>query len=115
MPFSDKLRKFLETSVDASREFLEKAANQTQIWGEMGKLKIEILQLRAKAQSLTGKLGAEVYDLLVEKGEPMIGATTPEIEPLLRELRQLDAQIDEKEAQYRAKGGMESDLNNPDQ
>ncbi len=115
MPFSDKLRKFLETSVDASREFLEKAANQTQVWGEMGRLKIEILQLRARAQSLTGKLGAEVYDLLVEKNEPMIGSTTPEIEPLLRELRQLDAQIDEKEAQYRIKGGKESDLNNPNQ
>jgi len=111
MTFSEKLKKFMETSVDASKEFLEKAADQAQVWGEMGKLKIEILQLRSKAQSLTAKLGAEVYNLLVEKNEPMIGASTPEIEPLIKELEQLGSLIDEKEALYRSKGGKDSDLN----
>lgn len=77
MTFSEKLKKFMETSVDASKEFLEKAADQAQVWGEMGKLKIEILQLRSKAQSLTAKLGAEVYNLLVEKNEPMTPRSPP--------------------------------------
>ncbi|MCX7775634.1 MAG: hypothetical protein WHT81_03900 [Rectinemataceae bacterium] len=110
MAFSDKLKKFLETSVDASRDFLEKAADQAQVWGEMGKLKIEIIQLRSKAQNLASKVGMEVYNLLIEKQEPMIGASTPEIEPLLRELKEIDALIDEKEALYKSKGGKESDL-----
>lgn len=111
MNFSEKLKKFMENSVDASKEFLEKAADQAQVWGEMGKLKIEILQLRSKAQSLTTRLGTEVYTLLIEKNEPMIGASSPELEPIIRELEQLDKLIDEKEALYRARGGKESDLN----
>jgi hypothetical protein len=110
MNFSEKLKKFMENSIDASREFLEKTSDQAQIWTEMGKLKIEILQLRAKAQSLTAKLGTEVYTLLVEKDEPMIGASTPEIEPIIKELQELDRAIDEKEALYRLKGGKDKDL-----
>jgi len=41
----------------------------------------------------------------------MIGASTPEIEPLIKELEQLGSLIDEKEALYRSKGGKDSDLN----
>lgn len=111
MTFSEKLKKFMEASVDASKEFLEKAADQAQVWGEMGKLKIEILQLRSKMQTLTTKLGAEVYTLLVEKNEPMIGRSTPEIEPIIKEIEELGRLIDEKEALYRLKGGKDSDLN----
>jgi hypothetical protein len=111
MDFSEKLKEFMENSAEASREFLEKAADQAQVWGEMGRLKIEIIQLRTKAQSLTAKLGTEVYNLLVEKNEPMIGSSTPEIEPIIRELQNLDRLIDEKENLYRSKGGKDSDLN----
>jgi hypothetical protein len=111
MKFSEKLKKFMEDSIDASKEFLEKTSDQAQVWGEMGKLKIEILQLRSKAQALTGKLGTEVYTLLVEKNEPMIGSSTPEIEPIIKELEGLDHLIDEKETLYRSKGGKENDLN----
>jgi len=81
----------------------------------MGKLRFEIIQLKTKAQSLTTKLGTEVYKLLVEKDEPMIGAANPEIEPILMELKKLDQQIDEKEKLYRQKGGKDSDLNTPQQ
>lgn len=111
MDFSGKLKKLMEDSIDASRDFLEKTSDQAQVWTEMGKLKIEILQLRAKAQSLTAKLGMEVYTLLVEKNEPMIGSSSPEIEPIINELKELDRAIDEKEALYKAKGGKENDLN----
>ncbi|HBK59117.1 MAG TPA: hypothetical protein DDZ37_07235 [Spirochaetaceae bacterium] len=110
MNFSEKLKKFMENSIDASKEFLEKTSDQAQTWTEMGKLRIEILQLRSKAQSLTAKLGTEVYSLLVEKDEPTIGPSTPEIEPIIRELKELDRIIDEKEALYRKKGGKDKDL-----
>jgi len=110
MNFSEKLKKFMENSIDASKEFLEKTSDQAQIWTEMGKLKIEILQLRSKAQSLSARLGTEVYTLLVEKNEPMIGSSTPEIQPIIRELQELEHPIDEKAALYRAKGGKDKDL-----
>jgi hypothetical protein len=110
MAFSDNLRKFLEKSVDSSRDFMNKAGAQAQIWGEMGRLKLEILQLRARAQSLTTKLGANVYELLVEKGEPMIGASSEGIEVLLGQLKVIEREIAEKEAAFRLAGGKDADL-----
>lgn len=110
MTFSEKLKGVFEKSVDSSKEFLAKAGTQAQVWGEMGKLKFEILQLRQKAQSLTSRLGAEVYELLVEKGEPMIGSYSEGVAPLLEQLKQIDREITEKEEAFKAGGGKDSDL-----
>lgn len=86
MGFSDKLKDLLEKGVDSSRDFIAKAGSQAQVWSEMGRLKIEILQLRSRAQSLMAKLGAETYRLLAERSEPMIGASSEGIAPLLNQL-----------------------------
>lgn len=110
MSFSDKLKGFMEKSFDASKEFLSKAGAQAQTWGEMGKLKFDIMQLRSKAQSLTSQLGAETYRLLVEKGEPMIGSYTEGIAPILVHLKQIEKEIDEKETAFRNAGGKDADL-----
>lgn len=110
MNFSDKVKDLLEKSIDSSREFINKAGSQAQAWSEMGKIKIEILQLRSRAQSAISKLGAETYSLLVEKGEPMIGTHSEGISSLIEQIKKLEADIDTKEAAYRAAGGKEADL-----
>lgn len=110
MTFSDKLKDLLEKSVDSSRDFLSKAGAQAQVWGEMGKLKVEILQLRSRAQSLMTKLGAETFNLLVEKGEPMIGANSDGLAPLIEQLKKIEKEIDEKESAFRQAGGKDADL-----
>ncbi|MFA5852568.1 MAG: hypothetical protein WC820_07705 [Spirochaetales bacterium] len=111
MAFSDNLKAFFEKSFDSSKEFLNKAGSQAQVWGEMGKLKIEILQLRSKAQSLTSHLGAGVYELLVEKGEPMIGTYSEGIAPIIEQLKTIEREISEKESAFKLAGGKDSDLN----
>jgi predicted secreted protein len=110
MAFSNKMKEFLEKSYDASKDFINKAGNQAQVWSEMGKLKLEILQLRTKAQSLTSRLGAKVYELLVEKNEPMIGTYSEGVAPLIEELKRIDADIAVKEAAFRQAGGVDADL-----
>ncbi|MCE1197215.1 hypothetical protein LWX53_12055 [bacterium] len=110
MAFSDKMKDFFEKSFDSSKDFLNKAGAQAQVWSEMGKLKFEILALRAKGQSLTSKLGAGVYELLVEKGEPMIGTYSQGIAPIIEELKHIDREISEKEAAFRLAGGKDADL-----
>ncbi len=110
MAFSDNLKSFLEKSFDGSKEFLNKAGAQAQTWSEMGRLRIEILRLRQKAQSLTSRLGANVYELLVEKGEPMIGSSSQGIEELLNQLKAIEREISEKESAFRLAGGKDADL-----
>jgi len=110
MNFSDKVKDLLEKSIDSSRDFINKAGTQAQVWSEMGKIKIEILQLRSRAQNTISKLGAEAYSLLVEKGEPMIGVHSEGIAPLIEQLKKIEADIDAKEAAFKAAGGKDADL-----
>ena len=110
MTFSEQLKNLLDKGLDASKDILNKAGSQAQVWGDMGRLRFEILQLRSKARSLTTRLGADVYELLIEKGEPMIGATTDGIAQTLKELQSLEREISEKESAYRLAGGKDSDL-----
>lgn len=110
MAFSDKMKDFFEKSFDTSKDILNKAGAQAQVWGEMGKLRLEILQLRAKAQSLTAKLGAGVYELLVENGEPMIGTYSEGIAPIIQQLKTIEREISEKESAFRLAGGKDADL-----
>lgn len=110
MTFSEQLKNLLDKGLDASKDILSKAGSQAQVWGEMGRLRFEILQLRSKARTLTTRLGAEVYDLLVKQGEPIIGSTTEGISQILKDLQTFDREISEKEGAYRMAGGKDSDL-----
>jgi len=110
MKFSDRMKDLLEKGLDGSKDFLAKAGTQAQIWGEKGKLKFEILQLRSKAQSLTSQLGTQVFELLEEKGEPMIGSQSEGIAPLLQQMKDIEREISEKESAYRMAGGKDGDL-----
>jgi hypothetical protein len=110
MTFSEKMKELIEKSIDSSKDILNKAGAQAQVWGEMGRIKVEILQLRSKAHSLTSRLGAEVYDLLVEKGEPMVGTYSEGIAPLIQNLKDIEREISEKESAYKLAGGKDSDL-----
>lgn len=110
MDFSEKVKSFIEKSIDSSKDFIAKAGSQAQVWSVMGKLKFEIIQLRSQAQNLMTQLGTETYRLLVEKNEPMIGSSTQEISPLLTQLQKIEQEIAEKEGAFRAAGGKDADL-----
>ena len=110
MTFSEHMKQFFEKSLDTSKDLLAKAGNQAQTWGEMGRLKFEILQLRTRGQSLTARLGAEVYELLVDKGEPMIGVYSDGVASLIQQLKTIEKEISEKESAFKLAGGIDSDL-----
>jgi len=112
--FSDKLRQFVDQGIETSRDILSKAGGKAQQWGEMGLLKVEILQLRGEAGKLTTRLGALAYSTLSEKLEPVLSASAPEVRELLDKLAEMEKRIDEREAKYRALGGKDEDLSKPD-
>ncbi len=110
MAFSDKMLDILNKGMAASRDMASKAVSQAQAWGEMGVLKVEILQLRSQAEKLTARLGAEVYAALAEKGQASVSADSPSIRDLLGRIADLGRLVDEKEAAYRRLGGKDADL-----
>ncbi|HTX71335.1 MAG TPA: hypothetical protein VMC79_00780 [Rectinemataceae bacterium] len=110
MTFSEKMNDLMNKGLAASREALAKAGAQAQTWGEMGVLKVEILQLRSQAEKVSAQLGAAVYTAFVERSIGEISAEAPEYKGYLKRLSELNASIAEKESRYRRLGGKDSDL-----
>jgi hypothetical protein len=111
MAFSDKMRDMMNMGMAASRDIVSKAATQAQTWGEMGVLKVEVIQLRSQAEKLTAQLGAEVYAAFAERGEKSISAESGPLLELIGRISDLEKLIEEREAAFRKLGGKESDLN----
>ncbi|TFG81708.1 MAG: hypothetical protein E4H20_09240 [Spirochaetales bacterium] len=110
MAFSDKIKAFVDQGLSTSKDILSKVGDKAQQWGELGVLKVEIIQLRSQAQKLTAKLGAEVYETLVEKGQHNVSRDSPAIKETLGQVEELETRINEKELLFKTKGGKEEDL-----
>lgn len=111
MTFSEKIKNIVNTGLDTSKDILSKAGEKAQQWGEMGVLKVEIVQLRGQAEKMTARLGAEVYEILVEKGQKTVSRETPAVRDILDKISELEKNVEEKETQFRKLGGKEEDLN----
>jgi hypothetical protein len=110
MTFSEKMRDMMNKGMAASRDIVTKAASQAQTWGEMGVLRVEILQLRSQAEKLTAQLGAEAYAALAERKEPSLSADAPAVKDLIARISDLDKLVLDKEAGFRKLGGKDADL-----
>lgn len=110
MTFSEKMKQMVDQGLKVSKEAMKQAGEKAQQWGAMGVLKLEIIQLRAQAEKLTARLGADVYETLVEKGQKTVGKDSPAVRETLDHLAALEAQIDAKEAEFKKAGGKEEDL-----
>ncbi|QQO11269.1 hypothetical protein [Breznakiella homolactica] len=120
MTFSDRMKDIL----DQSKEFLSKAGEKAQDWGEKGfqasknfvnkagekaqdlgeksVIKLEIRQLESQAQKLIGKLGIEAYQAFVERGAKSVTIDTPAIKPILAEIASIREAIEKREAELNA-------------
>lgn len=110
MDFSEKMRNLVDQGIKASKDLVRQAGDKAQQWGEMGVLKLEIIQLRAQAEKLSARLGAEVYAVLVEKGQKTVGKDSPAIRETIDRIEELKAVIEQKEEKFSKAGGKEQDL-----
>jgi hypothetical protein len=110
MAFSDKMFDMVNKGMAASRAIVAKASSQAHVWGEMGVLKVEVVQMRAQAEKLTAKLGAEVYAAFAERKETSVSSDKAVIKDLIGRIADLGRAIEEKEAAFKKLGGNESDL-----
>jgi hypothetical protein len=111
MAFPDELRDMVNKGMTTSHDIVSKATAQAQTWGEMGLLKVEVMQYRAQAEKLTAMLGAEAYAAFAERHETSLSADAGRVRELVERITELGRIVDEKEAAFRKLGGKESDLN----
>jgi hypothetical protein len=93
-----------EKGYKASKELLQKAGAKAQELGETAVLKLEIKQLEGQAEKLLGRLGVEVYGVLVEQ-ETGITAETPAVKAILTELAQVKEDIEKRERELQTRKG----------
>jgi hypothetical protein len=110
MTFSERMNAIMAKGIAASKEVLAKAGAQAQVWGEMGALKVEIIQLRKQAEKLVAQLGAEVFATFAERGQKSLSSDSPAVRDFIARIGDLEKAIGIKEKRYAELGGREDDL-----
>jgi len=104
MAFSDRLKEFIDQSVQASKDVASKAGAKAQELGEKGVLKLEISQLEGRLTKQVSRLGTEAYKVFVEQGAATLSADDGVVKAILDEIDRIRADIERKEAEYKTKG-----------
>lgn len=104
------MKTIVDQGIKTSKDLVKQAGDKAQQWGEMGVLKLEIVQLRSQAEKLTARLGAEVFEVLVEKSQKTVNRDSPAVRETIERIIELQTQIETKEAAFKKAGGKEEDL-----
>ena len=88
-----------------SKDFAAKAGAKAQDFGDKGVKMIEVKQLESQAQKLIARLGTEVYNHFVERGEETLSRNNTPIEAILDEIASARESIEKKEAEIKTKKG----------
>ena len=88
MKFREKLSRILKEGIETSKDIVEKGASR-----------VESMKLEHEAEKLCAKIGAQVYEILMEESQGTISKNTPEIKTLLQDLHAIEKRIDENEAE----------------
>jgi hypothetical protein len=95
----EKAQDWGEKGLRASRELVSKAGAKAQDLGERGVLMLEIRQMEAQAQKLIARLGMEAYRAFAERGEESVAADTPAVKAILGEIASIREAIEKREAE----------------
>ncbi|GAB1433382.1 hypothetical protein MASR2M29_20080 [Spirochaetota bacterium] len=105
MTFSERMKDLIDQGIKASKDLAKQAGDKAQQWGEQGVLKIELTQLKSQSEKLTAMLGAQVYEILMERGQKTVSKDSPAIKETIEKIEELEAQIQAKEAAFKKAAG----------
>ena len=97
MGFKDRMQETINQGLKSSRELFDKAKEKAKDIGEKGVLKLEISQLESQAEKLLARLGATVYQVMVEESQNTISHSTASVKELLADISDIKNRIEEKE------------------
>ena len=101
MEFSERIKGLLDQGVAASKDLAAKAGAKAQDLGERGVLMLEIKQLESQAQKLIVRLGTEVYQAFVERGEDSLSKESTPIKTILSDIATAKKSIEAKDEELK--------------
>jgi len=99
----DRMSELVDQGLTVTKYFAVKAGAKAQDLGERSVLMIEIRQLESQAQKHIGRLGAEVYNALVERKEESVSAESIPIKAILSDIAATRESIEKKDAELKSR------------
>jgi hypothetical protein len=104
MDFFERMKQVMSQGVETTRKGMEQAAEKARELGEKGVLRYEIMRLEKDVERKFAMLGSQTYRLLTEKAGGSVSGEVPEVGQLVREIKELQEKIEEKERALAAVG-----------
>lgn len=95
--FLDKMKGWLDKGLDASKDFLTKAGDKVQDWGEKGCRKVDAMQIERQISRKMTELGMRTYKILSSSDAALVDRTDSEVETLLNEIEKLKVDLESKQ------------------
>jgi uncharacterized small protein (DUF1192 family) len=95
MAFWDQMEKFINDSINISKQAFEKAKEL----GSLTKKEVELKSLQGKAQKALAELGGVVYRVLGEEQKKSLAGNDGQIKDVMTRIGELEARITEKRAE----------------
>lgn len=96
MNFWESIQETINEGLAASKILLNNTTQTIKELGQEGSLRFEIMQLKTQAEKLSAKLGAIVYEILVEKKEGPVSGQEESLAAVLQQIEVLKEKIDQK-------------------
>lgn len=97
--FLEKMKTYLDKSVEVSKEAVKTAGAKVQDFGDKSMTLIEVRQLENKVQQELQKLGLRVYEQFNEDSDKDIPVKDEIIQKCLNEISYLNKEIDKRNVQ----------------
>lgn len=104
MALMEKMKEYLEKSVEASKDAFSKAGDAVQDFGDKSVLKIEIKQINSRLNREYRSLGTQIYRLYSENHETEIAFSDARISGILEEIGRLQDEISRRETALNGSG-----------
>jgi hypothetical protein len=96
MAFMDKVKDFMDKSVEVSKTAITKAGEVVQDFGDKSVTKIEIKKLESKLGKLINELGSYVFDKFNSENADSVYASEEKIASIIKNINEVKNQIASK-------------------
>lgn len=97
MSIYEKIQEGLNTGVEASRQFLEKAKNTAIDLEETSVKKLDLVSLKQQKKELTNKLGKVAFEAFILNEKKSLTLSSSGVEQIVEKLKTINTKIQEKE------------------
>lgn len=96
MAFMDKVKDFMDKSVEVSKSALTKAGEAVQDFGDKSVIRIDIKKLESKLEKLINELGSYVFDKFNSENADSVYASEEKIASIIKNINEVKNQIASK-------------------